>query len=275
MKAFYFVIILVSILVISSCELDNNLFNNKKITHYQLPGNTIPDSLIEQVTFNSEGNKLYGYWLKSSGLHPGYTILYCHGNKYNIDNFWDRVMFLYQLGVNIFIFDYRGYGMSEGESSEEGLQADGIAALNFILQKNPDLNVEDSLSIYGYSLGNVVSIYLAAQVVSPQCLIAECAFASANSITQGSLNLDIPPLWLTKGKFDNASMIKNIKCYLLLLHGEEDDFIRWIDNGKIVYENAPADKKLILVPKAKHTDIPQTMGIGAYLDSLRIEMKLK
>jgi fermentation-respiration switch protein FrsA (DUF1100 family) len=252
----------VLLLIFSGCDLDDYIFNEKQITQYNLPNNTIPDSLLEQVTFNSEGNKLYGYWVKSKNGNAGITILYCHGNKHNIDEYWDRVIILHEIGVNVFIFDYRGFGLSAGTSSEKGLYKDGESALNVVL--NSYHVHPDSLCLYGYSLGNVVSIYLAAEKVNPLCLIAEAPFASANSLTQGSLILDIPALWLTTGEFDNVVKIKQIKTPFLLLHGEDDDFVRFRDNVKVVYENAPSPKSLKIVPGAKHNDIPEKMGIDVY-----------
>ena len=127
------ILTIIFLLLFTACELDSFLFNEKKINNYQLPANTIPDSLLEMVTFKSENNTLYGYWVKSNNSRKGITILYCHGNKHNIVEYWDRVMMLHDLGVNVFIFDYRGYGLSEGTSSEDGLYKDGESALNFIL----------------------------------------------------------------------------------------------------------------------------------------------
>lgn len=249
------------------CDMDSFLFNDKKISAYKLPGNNIPDSLIKQVTFKSGGNTLYGYWVKGENYFNSFTILYCHGNKDNIDNYWDRVMYLHELGVNVFIFDYRGFGLSEGTSSEEGLHEDAAAAWNFI---KSNYGVKSySLILYGYSLGNVASIYLAAEVVKPMALIAEAPFASANSLTQGSLVLDIPAGWLTKGKFNNAEEIKKITTPFLLLHGSDDDFVRFRDNGQVVFDNAPEPKTLIVVPGAVHTNIPEKMGVEEYLMSLR------
>ena len=265
MKRLQFSALILSSMLIFACDLDSFLFNNTEIDHYSLPGNTIPDSLIEQVTFQSEGNTLYGYWIDSNGSRPGLTLLYCHGNKHNIDEYWDRMMMLHELGVNLFIFDYRGFGLSEGESSESGLYADGEAALEHVLSRGI---LPDSLVIYGYSLGNVVSIYLCAETVDPLCLFAECPFASANSLTQGSLILDIPSLWLTEGEFDNAERVKSISTPFMLLHGSDDDFVRYSDNGKIVYENAPEPKLLKLVPGANHDDIPQVIGVDVYLEEI-------
>lgn len=247
-------------------EMDGFLFNVEKLDHYALPGNTIPDSLLEQVTLTSGGNKIYGYWVESSGERPGITILYSHGNKHNIDAYWDRVMMLHRLGVNVFIYDYRGFGMSEGISSEEGMHADAEAALDFVRSKGVH---PDSLCLYGFSLGNVASIYLAARKITPRCLIAESPFASANALTQGGAGLDLPPRWLTDGTFDNAALIRSINTPFLLIHGADDNFVRFRDNGRVVFDNAPEPKKLVVVPGALHDDVPQRMGVGVYLDTVR------
>ena len=266
-KSAIYIFLLIPIFLFLSCDLDTHLFNAKEIDEYELPDNTIQNALIEQVTFKSDGNTIYGYWVKSNGSQPDLTILYCHGNKHSIDEYWDRVMYLHQLGVNIFIFDYRGYGLSEGEPYEQGLYADGDAALNYVLSL--DGVDASSLILYGYSLGNVVSIYLAAEKITPLCLIAESPFASANSLTQGSTVLDIPSRWLTDGEFDNAEKIKNIDTPFLLFHGEDDDFVRYRDNGKVVYNNAPLPKSFKLIENAGHSDVPETMGIDNYLAAIQ------
>jgi hypothetical protein len=171
----------------------------------------------------------------------------------------------------VLVFDYRGFGRSEGEPSEAGLYQDGEAALAWLLS-HKELRT-DSLLLYGYSLGNVVSIHLAAGVVRPLGLIAEAPFASANSLTQGSLALDIPGGWLTEGEFDNSEKIKKIGTPLLLIHGSDDDFVRFRDNGRVVYENAPQPKTLLLVPGAGHSDIPNVLGGPVYLDKLDAWMR--
>jgi fermentation-respiration switch protein FrsA (DUF1100 family) len=254
-------------LLFTTCSLDDNLFNAEKIESYNLPGNTIPENLITEVTLNSEGNNIYGIWVSSNGERSGITILYCHGNKHNIDEYWDRVMLFHKLGVNVFIFDYQGFGKSEGEPSEKGLYSDSEAALEYV-QSRAEYN-PDSLCFYGYSLGNVASIYLAAQIQNPLCLFSEAPFASANSLTQGSVVLDVQPRWLTNGKFDNVGNIKVINTPFLLFHGEDDDFVRYRDNGKVLYDAAPNPKELVLVKDAVHNNVPYVMGEDKYITKMR------
>jgi fermentation-respiration switch protein FrsA (DUF1100 family) len=244
--------------------MDSFLFNTEKLDHYSPPAG-IPDSLLEPVTFKSDGLTLYGYWIRSDGSRPGLTILYCHGNKHNMDEYWDRIEFLRKLGGNIFTYDYRGFGRSEGESSQQGMYDDAVAALEQVTSRGV---VADSLVLYGFSLGNVASIYLAAGKITPRCLIAESPFASSTSLAQGATVLDFPERWLTDGTFDNAETIRNVHVPLLLLHGLDDDFVRYRDNGRIVFENANEPKKLITVPGAGHTNVPQTMGVDRYLEEV-------
>lgn len=261
-------LMLTAAFVFYSCELDSFLFNPEKLQEYKLPGNNIPDSLLQEVSFSSQGNNLYGYWIASNGKRPGITMLYFHGNKHNIDEYWDRVMLLHRLGVNLLIFDYRGYGKSQGNSgSESGLYADSRAAFEY-LKTRKEYNA-DSLLIYGYSLGNVGSIYVAAEYARPLCLFAESPFASANSLTQGSLVLDIPPLWLTEGEFDNVKEIKKVNSPFMLFHGASDDFVRYRDNGKVVFESANSPKELVLVSNAGHTNVPYIMGTDVYINKIK------
>ncbi len=252
--------------IFTGCDLDNFLFNSKQIEAYQLPDNTIPDSLLDEVSFLSESNRLYGYWIASDGSRPGLVLIFCHGNKHNLDEYWDRVMMMHQLGANILIFDYRGYGKSEGESSEQGIYRDADAALDFIFTRG---FVSDSIVVMGYSLGNVPAIYLTAKRLNPYRLICEAPFASSNSLTQGSIGLDLPAGWLTTGGFDNAENIKRIATPLLLIHGAKDEFVRWRDNGRVIFENAPRPKRLVLVENGDHNDLPQKLGEANYIALLR------
>jgi len=265
MKTRIFTFFLIGVAFVS-CTLDSNLFNPEELDKYQLPGNTIPLHLIEEVEMNSNGFKIYGFWIASNSQRPGITMLYCHGNKHNIDEYWDRVMLLHKAGINIFIFDYKGYGKSEGELSEQEIYEDSKTALNYV-KSRAEYNA-DSLCYYGYSLGNVASIYLASEVQDPLCLFSEAPFASANSLIQGSLILDAQSRWLTDGEFDNVAKIKDINTPFMLFYGEDDDFVRYRDNGKLVYKAAPNPKELILVPNALHNDVPYVMGIENYLNKI-------
>jgi fermentation-respiration switch protein FrsA (DUF1100 family) len=195
------------------------------------------------------------------------TILYCHGNKDHLQYYWDRVEFLYRAGFSVFIFDYQGFGMSEGEASEEALYADGRAALAYVLSR-PDVDTS-RIVFYGFSLGNVVSIDLAANIRRPRVLISEAPFASAQALVQSGSLLDIPSSYVMQGEYRNDEKIKRVTSPFLLLHGVDDTFIDIDKNAAVIFERARDPKQFIRVAGANHSDVPQTMGLSTYENVVR------
>jgi len=250
----------------AACKLDDFLFNRKKLSSYSLSSNVIPDSMRTFVSLSSRGNRIYGFYVKSSGAHPDGTILYCHGNLESIEPYWERVELLYRAGYNVFIFDYEGYGMSEGECSEEALYADGRAALAYI-RSRPDVN-QAHVVFYGWSLGAVVAIDLAARASTPRVLVCESPFASGEALVQSGTLIDIPGDIVLKGEYDNAARIREVHAPFLLFHGTDDRFIDITKNGEVIFNNANEPKEFIRVPGAGHTTVPWTMGADAYIKAV-------
>jgi uncharacterized protein len=256
-------LLLILSLVLASCSLDPFLYNQSKLDHYELSTAIIPASARTEYSFLSDGHRLFGFDVQPpDSLRIGLTVLYCHGNKDNIGEYWSRVERFYEMGIRCFIFDYQGFGRSEGSPSVSGLASDGRAALRFVLDS---LHVGASdLFFYGYSLGNVVSIDLAANVMNPLKLIAESPFASTDAMLHSSTLLDLPGSFVVDTRIDNAAQISHIHTPFLLLHGAQDEFVSWNDNGRVVYESAPQPKELELVPGADHTNIADVMGHANY-----------
>jgi alpha-beta hydrolase superfamily lysophospholipase len=250
----------------SSCKIDDLLFKPKKLKSYTLSNIVVPDSMRTFVSLSSRGNTIYGFYVRSSGAHPDGTILYCHGNLESIERYWERVELLYRAGYNVFIFDYEGYGMSGGECSEEALYADGRAALNYI-RSRPDVN-PSHIVLYGWSLGAVVAIDIAAREFRPRVLVCESPFASGEALVQSGTLIDIPGNVVLKGDYDNAAKICDVHAPFLLFHGTDDIFIDITKNGQIIFDNANEPKKFIRVPGAGHTTVPWTMGPDAYIKAL-------
>src|ERR1035437_936159 len=149
---FFFIIIMG--LIFSSCDMDPFLFNTKTLDNYNVSNAIIPDSARQLITFQSQGNTIYGFFVKSNGKVDAikeYTLLYFHGNKYNNTEYWDRVELFYSAGFSILIFDYEGFGKSEGTCSEEALYADARAARSY-LYSFPGVDTS-KIIYYGYSLG--------------------------------------------------------------------------------------------------------------------------
>ena len=254
-------------IVLASCSLDSYMFDPVQTSSYSLSNAVIPDSLREEVTFSSDGETLYGFYVRqvdSLSVEPHPVILYHHGNDENISYFWPRVELLWRAGFSVFIYDYKGYGRSGGKSeTEESLLSDARSALNHVLSREE----VDSTQIvqYGLSLGAVPAIHLATDYPS-LAVIAEAAYHSGEAIVQSGTLLNIPGGYLLEGDFNNAQRIGRINTKLLMLHGVQDDFIPIDRHGDPLFEQAVNPKRYIRVEGAGHSDIPQVLGEQAYID---------
>jgi fermentation-respiration switch protein FrsA (DUF1100 family) len=254
-------------LAFSSCDLDSMLFYQTGLTSYSLSTTVVPESKRELVTMNSQGKKIYGYFIKSNGIYPTITILYFHGNWDHLQYYWPRAELLYKTGCNVFIFDYQGFGMSEGTPSEEGFYADCRAALEYVLSRS-DVS-RSRLVFFGYSLGCAGAIDLAAYTFSPSALCLEAPYASSSALLQTGTLLNIPNSYVMKGEYNNAEKIKKVQSPVLVIHGEADNFVDLEKNGAVVFNNANSPKQFIRVPGADHEGIPATWGADNYVSAIR------
>lgn len=251
-------------------NLDDFLFDEEKIDEYLRPADMdpdwhvrfiIPDSLYEEVALNSMGNTIYGFFVYGYPDSIGnneITILYCHGNAKNINRYWGRVEYLWEMGYNVFIFDYQGFGKSEGEPSGEALYSDGRTALDYLKQR-PDVN-NTKLVYYGWSLGTYVATFLSADVEPAYALILESAQASTSRLLQDGGLFELPGSYVAEADFDNEKRIADIGCPLLMLHGLDDEYVVWERHAFYVWENAVVPKENLWVEGAAHSDIPEVMG---------------
>src|SRR5699024_9879685 len=130
---------------------------------------------FEDVTFDTEDDRqLHGWFVPSDDTST--TVLYFHGNAGNISGRLETIKLLHSLGLNVFIFDDRGYGKSEGSSSEKGTYRDAAAAWNYLTQsRGIDAG---KIVVMGRSLGGSIAAWLAARK-NPAALVIESTFTSA------------------------------------------------------------------------------------------------
>ncbi len=182
-------------------------------------------------------------------------MLIAHGNGGNISirldqyrEFVDRFKC-----IDIFALEYRGYGLSEGEPSEEGIAMDALAARRWIDDYASAVPVEERPSIvyFGRSLGGAVATRLAA-VVPPDALILECPISSipdlAKTVTPWSF---LPVEKFIHNRFDAVSHAADVRCPLLVMHSEFDEIVP-IESGQEVYEAAKGPKRFYVIKGAPH-----------------------
>jgi alpha/beta superfamily hydrolase len=226
----------VGLLFAGCMSLDSFLFEQTRVAEYFQPGdmlpewNTryiIPDSLIEPVVLNSMGDSIYGFFVHANGLDPvrnSVTMLYHHGHSYNINRYWGRVELLWEMGYQVFIYDYHGYGRSQGEPSGAACYSDARAALAYCLTR-PDVD-STRLVYYGWSLGSFMGTYLASDVRSPTVLVLETPLASTSALVREGTLLDVPGDFFAKADFDNERRITEVGAPAVIFYAEHDSTAR-------------------------------------------------
>jgi hypothetical protein len=271
----------------SGCmKLDGFLFSPVTVDEYLRPqdidsvawhvNGIVPETLYQEVELvSSGGNRIYGFLVqpRNDTCRDDVTMLYCHGNGHCINRYWGRVELLWEMGYRVFIFDYQGYGKSEGVPTGDACLADGRAALAF-LRSRPDVNL-DRIVYYGWSLGTCVATYLAADSLTPFGLILESPIASADALVKEGTVFDIPGSMLTRLDFDNEGRITRVGVPVLMMHGTKDEKLPPARHAQRLLAAAEGHTKveMIWAEGAGHDDVPYVLGadyarhIISYVDS--------
>ncbi|SDB55154.1 hypothetical protein SAMN05660653_02745 [Desulfonatronum thiosulfatophilum] len=168
------------------------------------------------------------------------VVLFCHGNAGNIGHRLDSIRIFRDLGLSVLIFDYRGFGNSEGRPSESGTYRDVRAAWKFLLE---DKNVApERIVVFGRSLGGAVATYLASsQPVG--ALIIESAFTSLPDMAARLYPL-LPVRWLAKYNYNSLARISDVQAPVLVVHSPEDELVPFA-HGQALYATAPESKMFL------------------------------
>jgi fermentation-respiration switch protein FrsA (DUF1100 family) len=204
--------------------------------------------LVEEVSFTAEdGVKLHG-WLATprTGTATAALVLF-HGNGGNVADRGTKIERFARAGWASFCLDWRGYGKSEGTSSEAGLYADGRAALAFLRARFPRL----PLIVYGESLGTGVAVELA-QTDPPAVLALESPYTSFHAMARYHYPF-LPAGLILRAKYDNLSKIGRVKAPLVVIVGEEDKLIPPA-MGRALHAAANEPKELLAFPGVEHND---------------------
>ena len=193
----------------------------------------------DDVTLKTtDGTKLHGWYIPYAGADR--VLLFFHGNAGNMSHRGESVDIFHRLGLNIFIFDYRGYGKSEGRPSEAGLYSDARAAWQYLTDTKGIKR--ENIIIFGRSLGGAVAAQLAAEV-QPGFLILESTFSSAKEMANDVFPVisRIVPL---RFEFKTVEYIKQIDSPVLVVHSPDDEIIPY-QLGKKVFQAAKNPKSFL------------------------------
>lgn len=180
-------------------------------------------------------------------------IVYYHGNAGHVGDRMAKLSHFVAAGFGMLAVSYRGYGRSHGAPTERGLYADARAALRYALK---ELETDPKrIMLYGESLGSGIATHMAKEMANAGTpvggLVLEAPYTSVARRSQ-ELYPYIPAFYLVKDKYHSIDKIENIRCPLLLFHGEMDTVIP-IAHGKELLAKAKEPKQGVFYPDVDHT----------------------
>jgi len=178
-----------------------------------------------------------------------FTLLFCHGNGGNIAYALDSINIFYELGFNCLIFDYRGYGHSQGNPTEEGTYIDAQTAYDWLI-KEKKLKPSDII-ICGKSLGGSIAAHLAGNVEA-KGLIIESGFTSYADIGQKFYPYMMVRPFARYG-FKTSDYLKQVNCPVLIIHSRNDEIVPF-EFGLRLYEEAAKEPKEFIEIFGSHND---------------------
>jgi len=202
---------------------------------------------FEEVVFKSaDGLQLSGWYVPAENSEgprlagTQFTVLFCHGNGGNIFHRLDSINIFQNLGLNCFIFDYRGYGNSKGKPSEAGTYLDAEAACDWLIKKKKIS--ADNIIIFGRSLGGSIAAQLASKVKT-RALVVEGTFTSYVDIGKKFYPY-MPVRWFARFSYRTIDYIKNVHCPVMFIYSRNDEVVPF-EFGLELYEAANEPKEFV------------------------------
>jgi fermentation-respiration switch protein FrsA (DUF1100 family) len=201
-------------------------------------------SVAEDVQFTTtDGVRLHGWFYRAG--EP--LLIWFHGNAGNITERAPMAAELARRGISVLLFDWRGYGKSEGSPSESGLFRDALAAYDFVRTRT-----DGAIVLYGESLGGPYAAYVATQRKT-RCVIIENSFPSLSAIGN-ALYRPVPLGWFAPFALTTARWLNRAGVPVLVMHGKCDQVIPF-ELGIELYRQLRVPKELLVSETAVHCEI--------------------
>jgi fermentation-respiration switch protein FrsA (DUF1100 family) len=204
---------------------------------------------IETVSISTaDGLRLNGWWLSSPGTHR--TVIFFQGNRRQASDHALRLRTLVGLGVNALLFDYRGFGRTQGRiHSENDIYRDGQAAWDYVHRAREI--PADAIILWGRSLGGAVAVEVARRQPSG-ALILESTFFALDEMARFHYPW-LPTDSLLQFHFRNGDKLIDIRTPIIVLHSPEDGYIPF-EQGLRLYE-AASEPKVLIATSGHHLEL--------------------
>ncbi len=183
----------------------------------------------------ADGVKIHDWFVAAPG--SGRSMIFFHGNAGNISHRLDSLRIFNELGLNVLMVEYRGYGASEGKPSEKGTAEDALAAWRYLVGERSI--APESIILFGRSLGAAVAVQLA-QNHYPAGLVIESTFKSVPDMG-AEIYPWLPVRLLSRIKYDSLRLLSEISCPVMVIHSPQDDIIPF-HHGRALFEAANEPK---------------------------------
>ncbi len=182
--------------------------------------------------------RLHGWWIPA-GDPTGRAVIVCHGNAGTVAERLDHARLFHRLDLGVLLFDYRGYGRSEGRPSEIGTYHDMDAAVAFLGTRG----IPAASTVYfGESLGGAVAIEAATRH-RPAAVVVESTFTSIAAMARVHYPF-VPGFLVTRVRYDSLARVAALRCPLLVLHSPDDEIVPYAMAERLLGA-APGPKRLV------------------------------
>lgn len=192
----------------------------------------------EEYFYQTPDGEELNAWYLPSPQRGYFTLIYFHGNAGNISHRLQKIDSFLRRGINVFIFDYRGYGKSSGSPSEEGVYIDARASYDFI-KKTKNLDPGEII-LYGKSLGGSIASHLATEV-TPAGIVMNSTFTSVEGMARIIFPF-LPVRHFLSSEYNSVENVKKIECPLLIMHSPSDEIVPF-RMGEELYAAGKGDKR--------------------------------
>ena len=213
----------------------------------------VPDREFEDVNFTAnDDTALHGWFFPAVSNR---VFIVSHGNAGNISHRSRMGDFLNEeLDVNVFMYDYRGYGRSEGEPSEEGTYSDIRGAYSYIRSRG---YAPSDIFLLGQSLGSAIAVHLATEVPVGG-IILEAPFTSVAAIARQIIH--VPLDWVLQTRYDSLSKIPRLRILVAIIHAKADPVLPF-ELGRELFEAANQPKMFFQVDGEIHKGVIMALGL--------------
>ncbi|MFC1468053.1 alpha/beta hydrolase [Verrucomicrobiota bacterium] len=252
-RTFILLAILVGVVIAKAANMDQNFyFPDRKV--YRTPAD---DELeFEEVQFSSaDGTRLNGWFIPAQGEALG-TVVHFHGNAQNMTAHYSFVSWLPKNGFNLFVFDYRGYGKSEGHPTRDGVHQDSEAAVRYIKSRT-DID-QSRIILFGQSIGgaNAIAVLGANDFGGIAGIAVESAFSCYRRVASDHITILARPLipLIVRQTYSPIKAVKDISPIpILFIHGTKDKIVPCYHSERL-FEKAGEPKALWKIEGGWHTE---------------------